>query len=98
MLQKTTHRGLCESIYPLTWRYRVNHLDPHRNELAGKWTFYHLESRFKSIRDNVGAFLFTNGNFVEAYIKPRKYQYEAADSLWLFCTDAGVTIKLKSDM
>ena len=66
MLQKNTQNGLCQAIHPLTRRYRVDHLDPHRNELAGKWTLDHLESRVKSICGNAGAFVFTNVNFVEA--------------------------------
>ena len=98
MLQNTTKLGLCKAIHPLTRRYRLDHLDLHRNELSGKWTLDNLESRVRSIRGNLGAFVLTNGNSVEAYANPRKYQYEDTDSLRLFCTGDDVQIKLKTEM
>ena len=65
MIQKTTQRGLCQSIHPLTRTYIVDQLDPHINELAGKWTLDHLESRVKSIHGNLGAFVFITGNVLK---------------------------------
>ena len=65
MIQKTTQRGLCQSIHPLTRTYIVDQLDPHINELAGKWTLDHLESRVKSINGNLGAFVFITGNVLK---------------------------------
>ena len=98
MPQKTTQRGLCQAINTLTWRYRLYHLDIHRNKLSGKWNLDHLESRVNSIRCNVGAFVFTNGNVVEVYPKTSKYQHGATDSLRRFCNYVGMPIKLKTYM
>ena len=81
MLQKTSKCVLIQSICPLIRRYRVDHFYLHNNEFEGKCTLDHLVLRVKSIRGNVGVFIFTDGNFVEAYTKPIKYQHEAADSL-----------------
>ena len=98
MLQKNTQRVLRQAIHPLTWRYRVDFLDLHRNELLGKWNLDRFQSRFKSISGNVAEFVFTNGNFVEAYTKPSKYQDETDDSLRRLCTDVGMPYKLKTVM
>ena len=98
MLQKTTQRCLFQSILPLTRLYILYHLYLHRNELAGKWTLDHLESIENSIRDSIGALVFNNVYFVEAYAKPSKDQHEADDSLQLLCTYFGVPIKFKSYM
>ena len=98
MLQKTTQRGLYRYIHSLIWIYIVDHVDLHINWLAGEWALDHLELRLKSIRGNVGAFLFANGNSVEAYTKPRKDQHDDANSLWRFYDDVFVPNKLKTDM
>ena len=98
MLEKTTQKGIRQAIHPLTRRYRVDHLNLHRNELGGQWTLDHLESRIRSIRGNTGAFTISNGNFVEAYAKPAKDQYQAADALRRFCKDIGIPVNLKTDM
>ena len=66
--------------------------------MVGKCNLDRRESRVKSICGNVVAFVFTNGNFVEACAKPSKDQHEADDAFLRFCTDSGVPIKLKSDM
>ena len=100
MLEETTQKGIRQAIHPLTRRYRVDHLNLHRNELGGQWTLDHLESRVKSIRGNTGDFTISNGNFVEAYAKPSKSkdQHQAADSLRRFCKDVGIPVNLKTDM
>ena len=66
MMQKTTQCGLRQAIFPLTSSYIVDHFDLNGNELADKWNMDYFKSRVKSIRFNVGSFVFTNGNFVEA--------------------------------
>ena len=97
ILNKTTQRGIRQAIHPLTKRYRTDHLNLHHNDLNGRWAVDHIESKTKSIRGNTGAFVYSDGAFTEAYPKPKKDQYEAADSLRQFCKDVGVPVNLESD-
>ena len=38
----TTQKGVRRAIHPLNRRYRVDHLDLHRNRLGGQWYVDHL--------------------------------------------------------
>jgi len=97
MLRVTTQRGVRTAVHPLTRRYRTDHIHLHRRDLAGRWFMDHMVASRRSIRQNTGAFVVSNGPFTEAYPTPSKNQHDAAESLRTFCDDVGVPIQLKTD-
>ena len=98
ILAKTTQNGVWQAVHPLTRRYRVDHLNLHREYLGGKWSMDHMTAGVKSIRQNTGAFVISNGEFTSAHPKKTMDQYDAADSLQTFCDDVGIPKDLKTDM
>ena len=98
ILLTTTQKGVRQAVQPLTRRYRVDHINLHHNDLAGKWTLDHIEARYRSIRGHTGAFVFSNGNIVVVYPTNSKSGLHAAEALRNFCMDYGVPIRLKSDL
>jgi hypothetical protein len=67
ILFTSTQCNIRQGVYTLTRHYAINHLIPNFHALGGKWTLDFLVSTVKSIRQHVGAFVFSNGNFVAAY-------------------------------
>ena len=82
---------------PIHRRCRVDHLNLHINDLAGKWQMNWMPSKVKSLSQNVGAFVISNGSFTEVYPQPDHKSSSTADSLQRFCDDVGVPINLKTD-
>ena len=81
-LAVTTQRGVRHSIHPLNRCYRVDHLDLHQNRLKGQWYLDHLIARKKSLNQNTGAWVFTNGNYSKVYlVRSRPKVASALDSL-----------------
>ncbi|KAL7537429.1 hypothetical protein ACHAWF_005759 [Thalassiosira exigua] len=78
-------------------RYRVDHLNLHSNDLAGKWQMDWMPSKAKFLSQNVGAFVISNDSFTEVYPQPDHKSISAADSLQRFCDDVGVPVNLKTD-
>lgn len=95
-LHVTTQRGVRHAIHPLHRRYRVDHLDLHRKYLKGQFYADYLESKVKSINQNNGAFVITNGDYTEVY--PTSTRSSAADALLDFCDNVGIPERLKTDL
>lgn len=96
-LKATTQKGIRTANYPLTRRYRVDHLHLKRNYLNGKWCVDWMPSSVKSITQCKGAFVYSNGTYAEIYPKEDNTQVSAAATLQDFCRDVGVPETLKSD-
>ncbi len=94
-LAVTTQRGVRHAIHPLNRRYQVYHLDLHRNQLKGQWYLDHMTARKKSLNQNTGAWVFTNGNYSKVY--PVRSRPEVASTLDSLCNDIGIPEKLKMD-
>ncbi|KAL7524599.1 hypothetical protein ACHAWF_001010 [Thalassiosira exigua] len=56
-----------------------------------------VPSKVKSLSQNVGAFVISNGSFTVVYPQPNHRSSSAADSLRRFCNDIGVLVNLKTD-
>lgn len=97
MLKATTQKGVRTAVHPITRRYRVDHLDLHRNKLAGRWYVDWISAGVKSLAQNKGAFVFSNGTYTEVYPCESNNQELANLSLIDFCNDVGVPERLKSD-
>lgn len=97
MMTVTTQKGIRVAVHPITRRYRVNHLDLHSSRLAGQFYVDWLSAGTKSLRQNTGAFIYSNGLFTESYPAESNVQANATASLREFCEDVGVPEKLKSD-
>jgi hypothetical protein len=98
LLRVTTQRGIRTAVHPITRRYRVDHLDLHRNRLQGQWYCDWLSSGVRSLGQSTGAFIFTNGRFTEVYPKDRHTHGNAADALNEFIDDVGIPVNLRTDM
>ncbi len=97
VIRTTTADGIRRAVQPLRRRYRVDHLDLHSEYLNGKWTMDWLSTRAKSISGDSGAFVITNGNFVETYPQPDHKGAQAATALKDFMRDVGTPKNLKTD-
>lgn len=91
----TTQKGVRRAINPLNRRYRVDHLNLHQNRLGGQWYVDHMSAQKKSINQNTGAWVYSNGNLTKVY--PVRTRSEVDDTLSTFCNDLGIPAKLKSD-
>jgi len=98
ILFTTTQKGVRTAVQPLNRRYRVDHLNLHHNDLGGRWTLDHMESKVRSLRQHTGAFVFSNGNFVAVYPTNSKSGAHAAEALRRFSTEVGIPMRLKSDL
>ena len=94
-LSVTTQKGIRHSLHPLNRRYRVDHLDLHRTYLKGQWYLDHMTAKKRSINQNTGAWLYTNGHYTACY--PTESRRNAVDTLSAFCDDVGTPKRLKSD-
>jgi hypothetical protein len=97
MLRVTTQKGIRTAVHPISRRYCVNHLDLHSTRLAGQFYVDWLSAGTKSLRQNVGAFVYSNGLFTECYSAESNKQEQATTSLREFCGDVGVPERLKSN-
>lgn len=98
ILFTTTQAGVRQAVQPLNRRYRIDHLNLHHNDLGGKWTLDHMESKVRSLQQHTGAFVFSNGNFVAVYPTNSKSGSHAAEALRRFSTEVGIPMRLKSDL
>ena len=98
MLSKTTQQTIRMGVTPLTRRYRSFGIDPHENRLAGQWVIDYLESSIKSIRQNVGAFVITNGKYIYVLSTPKQTDEYATRAMTMFSADVGVPTEVKSDL
>ena len=64
-LDVTTQHSIRTSVQPMTIRLRVDHLHLHRPLLRGTWFADTLMSKFKSIKGNKCANIFTQGKFTK---------------------------------
>jgi len=98
LLRVTTQRGVRTAVHPITRRYRVDHLDLHTNRLQGQWFCDWMVSSVKSLSQNTGAFVFTNGRYTEVYPKESHTHTSAAEALDEFIQDVGIPVNLRTDM
>ncbi|KAL7542899.1 hypothetical protein ACHAWF_007276 [Thalassiosira exigua] len=82
-------RGIRTATRPIHRKYRVDHLNLHSNDIGGKWQMDWMPSKIKSLSQNVGAFVISNGSFTEVYPQPDHKISNAADSLWRSVTTLG---------
>ena len=94
-LAVTTQQGIRHAVNPLNRRYRVDHLDLHRTYLKGQWYLDHITAKTKSLHQNTGTWLYTNGHFTSCY--PTVTRGEASNTLNEFCNIVGTPARLKSD-
>ena len=97
MMISTTHRGILTVMHPINRRYRVYHLDLHTAILAGKYYSDWILAGTKSLSQNAGDFLFSDGTFAEVYLSEFKQKVTENMSLNDFCNNVGVSEKIKSD-
>ena len=97
ILDKTTQQGIRQAVHPIERRYRVLR-DVNRRRLDGRWGMDHILSNTKSIRQNNGGFVISNGEFTRTYPTPSKDGTDAGISLQTFCDDIGVPVNLKTDL
>ena len=97
MLTTTTQKGIRTAIHPIHRRYRVDHLDLHSQRLAGRWYVDWMSARTKSLSQNTGAFVYSNGSMTEVFPMSNHSNVSAATSLKEFCEDVGIPERLKSD-
>ena len=71
MLWVTTQHGVRSAIHPLNRRYRVNHLHFHHCRLNSTFYTDGLRSKVTSLRGNLHAQVYTNGEFTVVY--PMRY-------------------------
>ena len=57
-----------------------------------------MTARAKSLDQNTGAYIVTNGELTTAYPTMTENQYDAANSLQSFIHDVGIPTNLKTDM
>ena len=98
MLSKTTQQTIRMGVTPLTRRYRSFSIDPNENRVAGQWVIDYLESSIKSIRQNVGAFVITNGKYIYVLCTPKQTDEYATRAITMFSADVGVPTEIKSDL
>jgi hypothetical protein len=98
MLSKTTQQTIRMGFTPLTRRYCSFGIDPHENRVAGQWVIDYLESSIKSIRQNVGAFVITNGKYIYVLSTPKQTDEYATRAITMFSADVGVPTEVKSDL
>jgi len=98
LIDATTQKGVRTSQFPMTRRYRVDHIHLHRRHLRGKWYIDWLQSGVKSVDQAKGAFVYSDGAYPEVYPKEDHKQGSAAESLRSFCDDVGIPQRLKSDL
>eukprot|EP00804_Cyclotella_cryptica_P006136 CCRYP_018441-RA/>CCRYP_018441-RA protein AED:0.26 eAED:0.26 QI:0/0/0/1/0.25/0.4/5/0/619 len=93
----TTQKGIQHEINPLSRKYCVDHLGLHCTKLRGQWYLGHLSAQKRSKNKNTGAYMFTNGDFTEAYPVEWCNNTFAAMSIYEFCTHVGTPGELKLD-
>ena len=97
MMRVTTQKGIRTAVHPIHRRYRVDHLNLHSEKLKGQWYVDWIKAKYKSLDQNVGAFVFSNGMFTESYPTEDNKAAKANATLIEFCQDVGVPEKMKSD-
>ncbi|KAL7551098.1 hypothetical protein ACHAWF_014292 [Thalassiosira exigua] len=91
----TTQKGIRTAMRPIHRRYRVDHFNLHSNDIGGKWQMDWMPSKIRSLAQNVGAFVISNGSFTEVYPQPNHKSISAAESLRRFCDDVWGTDQLQ---
>ena len=70
----TTQHGVRSAIHPLNHRYRADHLHFHHCWLNSTFYTVGLRSKVTSLRGNLHAQVYTNGEFIMVYLIPNKSQ------------------------
>eukprot|EP00804_Cyclotella_cryptica_P025225 CCRYP_010329-RA/>CCRYP_010329-RA protein AED:0.44 eAED:0.44 QI:0/0/0/1/0/0/2/0/190 len=76
----------------------VDHLDLHGNRLQGQWFCDWMVSSVKSLSQNTGALVFTNGHYTEVYRKESHTRTSATEALNEFIQEVGIPVNLRVDM
>lgn len=73
IIRITTQRGICRAICPLMNQYKaLAHVD--KDELRGKWAMNFIHTNVKSISQEIGFFIISDGIFVEVWPVVKKQQ------------------------
>ena len=96
MLWETTQHGVRSAIHPLNRRYRVNHLHFHHCRLNSTFYTDGLRSKVTSLRGNLHAQVYTNGEFTVVYPIPNKSRVR--DTPRSFTDDFGIPDGLIADL
>ena len=96
-LKATTQRGVRHSMHPLNRRYRVDHLNLHRQRLHDTFYTDTLFSKVKSLSGFTCAQLITNGTFTRVYPMESKSGSQIAQALGEFISDVGIPDTLTCD-
>ena len=67
LLKVSTQKGVRTAVHPIHRRYRTDHIELHRDRLAGKWFVDWMPAKTKSVTQSTGAWVYTNGKFTEVY-------------------------------
>ena len=97
MMRATTQKYIQTAVHPITRRYRVDHLDLHTARFAGNWHVYQISTGTKSLAQNAGYFVLSNGTFTTVYPSDSKQQMPSNISLNDFCNNVKFTENLKID-
>lgn len=95
-MQVTTQCGVRTAMHPITRRYRVDHLQLHKNRLNSHFYGNSLVAKTKSLQGNNGAPVYTNGKFTAIY--PWKLKSDVGQILSDFCADVGIPEQLTADL
>ena len=97
ILAATIQKRIWTAIHPIHRRYRIDHLNLHSQRLAGRWYVDWMSARTKSLSQNTGAFVYSNGSMTEVFPMPNHSNVSTATSLKEFCKDEGIPEWPKSD-
>ena len=94
MMRKITKECIQNKVHPITKLYRVGHLDLHTSIFSEKWYVEWRLAGTKSLDQNAGASVFSDGTFTELYPSESKQQVPGNMSVNDFCNDVGIPEKL----
>ena len=96
-MKATTQKRILTELHPFTRQYRVDQLYLKTSILSGKWYVDYIPAGTKSLAQNVGDLVISDGTFTEVYPSDSKQQVHTNMPLGDFCNGVRITEKLKSD-
>lgn len=95
----TTQKGVRQGVHPLHRRSRDIGNSLNRRRIQGHWYCDYLHARTRSLWNNTGGLLFTNGEgFLAFYPTPTSSHVEIGKCYGYFTQDVGVPDRLTTDM
>mmetsp|Transcript_38822 Transcript_38822/g.82849 ORF Transcript_38822/g.82849 Transcript_38822/m.82849 type:complete len:728 (-) Transcript_38822:475-2658(-) len=96
IMNATTQQAIRQAVHPLERRYKTLP-DLNKKRLDRRWGMDRIHSNVKSLNQNTGAFILSNGQFTQCYPTRTNSGKDAGVSLQTFCEDVGVPTRLKVD-